>query len=140
MTTPQTAAQAARKALANSQPSSASTPPRPTFSTTPQAAQFWRQMAQIYGRRWTSTHGEAPTELWSMGVSGLSPEQLSMGLAECVRCGEPWPPSLPEFLAWCRPRSRENAAMYRCVPQLPAPVSDKETARTELAKLRRVLA
>jgi hypothetical protein len=30
---------------------------------------------------------------------------------------------------------RENAAMYRNVPQLPAPKSSQETARRELQKL-----
>lgn len=54
----------------------------------------------------------------------------------CLTNGEAWPPSLPEFLGWCRPKSRENAAAYRCVPMLTAPTSSPGRAHDELAKLR----
>jgi hypothetical protein len=102
-------------------------------------ATFWLRMAEIYGRKWTSVHGETPTELWSTALSALSGDQVKRGLLACLTNGDPWPPSLPEFLAGCRPQPRENAAAYRCVPQLPAPVSSRDTARAELAKLRGAL-
>jgi hypothetical protein len=57
-------------------------------------------------------------------------------LEACVVSGDAWPPSLPEFLGMCKPPKRENAAAYRWAPQLPAPVSSKETAQARLAKLR----
>ena len=57
----------------------------------------------------------------------------------CLSNGEPWPPSLPEFVAWCRPKPRENAAAYRCVPMLAPPVSSPDKARAEIAKLRGTL-
>lgn len=64
---------------------------------------------------------------------------MKAGLRACMKSGEPWPPSLPEFLAMCRPPKRENAAAYQWVRQLPAPVSQPEKARAELAKLRGLL-
>lgn len=69
----------------------------------------------------------------------MSFDELKRGLSECLNSGNAWPPSLPEFLAMCKPTKRENAAMYRNVPQLPAPVSDKATAAANLAKLRQLV-
>jgi len=42
-------------------------------------------------------------------------------------------------MAMCKPAKRENAAMYQNVPQLPAPVSDKETAAANLRKIRQLV-
>ena len=66
----------------------------------------------------------------------MSADELKEGLRACMNNGNAWPPSLPEFLAMCKPAKRENAAAYRWAPQLPAPVSSKETAQAQLAKLR----
>jgi len=69
----------------------------------------------------------------------LGSEQIRRGLEACVTSGDAWPPSLPEFMAMCKPAKRENAAMYLNVPQLPAPVSDKETAAANLRKIRQLV-
>ena len=128
------AAAAAAGMAAGSQPSTASA--RPTAKPSKVAATFWLRMTEIYGHRWTSAHGETPTELWSTALSALSGEQIRVGLMACLDSGEPWPPSLPEFVAWCRPKPRENAAAYRCVPMLSAPTTPPDRAHEELARLR----
>ena len=56
-----------------------------------------------------------------------------------MACGGEWPPSLPSFVAMCKPQKRENAAMYRNVPRLPAPVASPETAARNLAEARKAL-
>lgn len=131
----QKAGEIARRAA--SQPSTESAAPTPQRSKT--AAKFWLRMTEIYGLKWTSAHGETPTDLWSTALSALSGEAVKAGLHACLTSGEAWPPSLPEFVALCRPPRRENAAAYRWHPQLPAPVSRPEKARAELAKIRATL-
>lgn len=126
------AGEIARRAA--SQPSTESAAPTPQHLRT--AAKFWLRMTEIYGHKWTSAHGETPTDLWSTALSALSGEAVKAGLHACLTSGDAWPPSLPEFLAVCRPPRRENAAAYRWLPQLPAPVSEREYARAEIAKLR----
>lgn len=69
----------------------------------------------------------------------LSRDELKRGVMACLESGEAWPPSLPEFVALCKPKKRENEAMYQHVPQLPAPVSSKETARNNLASIRQLV-
>jgi len=64
------------------------------------------------------------------------------GLAQCVKQGDPWPPSLPAFLALCKPAKRENAGMYRVSPpMLEHKLTDeqKETARERIAAMKRGL-
>lgn len=100
------------------------------------AAKLWLRMAEIYGHKWSSQMGDTPTELWSMALSGLSGDEIREGLKSCITNGNAWPPSLPEFLAMCRPPKREFGAAYRIVPMLPTPVSTRETAVGWLKKAR----
>lgn len=69
----------------------------------------------------------------------MSAADLGQGITGCVKSGEPWPPSLPEFRAFCRPPKRENAGAYRYNgPSLPHLLSDEERAkgRAALALMR----
>lgn len=128
---------AAARLAAESRPSTECE--RQTEKPSKAAATLWLRMTEIYGHRWTSAHGETPTALWSTALSGLSGDQVKRGLLACLTNGDAWPPSLPEFLAWCRPPARENAAAYRAVPMLPAPVSSPERAKQELQQIRQRL-
>jgi hypothetical protein len=100
------------------------------------ATVFWTRMASLYGHKWASQYGSSPDELWTKALTALGSDAIRRGLEACVVSGDAWPPSLPEFMGMCKPPKRENAAAYRWVPQLPAPVSSKETAQANLAKLR----
>jgi len=100
---------------------------------------LWGRMTEIYGHKWTSNYGTKPTDVWSKQLSALSRDDLKRGVTVCMTNGEPWPPSLPEFLAMCRPRKRENEAMYQCVPQLPPPPPNPEKAKAGIEAARKAL-
>lgn len=103
------------------------------------ATVFWTRMASLYGHKWASQYGSSPDELWTKALTTLGSDAIRRGLEACVVSGDAWPPSLPEFMAMCKPQKRENEAMYRHVPALPAPVSSKETAAERLAAIRQGL-
>jgi hypothetical protein len=94
---------------------------------------LWGRMAEMYGHKWTSSYGESPNEAWSRAISELSMEQIKAGVAACLKSGEAWPPSLPEFLGYCTPAKSYPAGMY--AKGLPAPVTDKETAWANIHQL-----
>jgi hypothetical protein len=66
---------------------------------------LWLRMTQIFGHAWTSSMGDDPNgstgNTWRAGLAGLSPPQISTGLAACMARGGEWPPSLPSFRAMC---------------------------------------
>lgn len=106
---------AAQRALNGNRSSSES---EPKMDWTPKLAKFWDRMTEIYGHRWTSTRGEKPVSgLWWKAISKLSETELRCGLSTCLRSRGGWPPTLPEFIDYCRPK-RENAAMYREFPPM----------------------
>lgn len=137
------AAEAAQAAAIALRSSSASTPTRQTGSIDSanlrRVKNFWTRMVEMYGPKWTSQAGEKPTELWSKAVSALSDDQVRTALGKCIKSGDRWPPSLPEFLTLARGEKRENWQAYRYAPMLPTPVSSKETAAAKLAEARKAL-
>ena len=66
-------------------------------------ATFWARMAQIYGHKWTSSHGLMDEDnIWLIGLSGCSKNQIKLGLNFLVKeRSDSWPPSLPEFREIC---------------------------------------
>lgn len=99
-------------------------------------------MSSIYGHKWVSAYGPQDDGTWAVGLSGYTPEQIGRGLRACLDRNDPWPPSLPEFRALCKPGPRENAAAYRDFP--PAlehkPSADQKLAAHHLlAELRRAV-
>ena len=71
----------------------------------------------------------------------MSAADLGQGIIACLKSGEAWPPSLPEFRAYCRPK-RENAAAYRYSgPMLPHTLDDdaRAKARALIATIRKAL-
>lgn len=103
------------------------------------ATVFWSRMASLYGHKWHSQYGSSPDELWATALTTLGSDEIRRGLEACVISGDPWPPSLPEFLAMCRPAKRENAKAYSTAPMLPTPVSSRETAMAGIQAARKRL-
>ena len=62
-------------------------------------------LASFYGARfadmWRGVDPGAVKAQWAHALSDVSDEELRTGLAACR--GRVWPPTLPEFLAFCRP-------------------------------------
>ena len=62
---------------------------------------LWKKFTRIYGHKWVSNFGKMDDGTWLSGLSGLSPDQIVFGIAQCINRGNPWPPSLPEFRSIC---------------------------------------
>ena len=73
---------------------------------------------------------------WAQGLKGADPHRIKSALEQLQISGEKWPPSLPEFLALCKPKM---AACHQ--PFLPAPEKkvNKELANRHLNELRAIL-
>ena len=82
-------------------------------------------MAEVYGTRWTSAYGDNPDAgagpTWAKGLAGVEPRQLAAGLSASIASADPWPPTLPEFVALCRQAPRPEPK------KLPAPTIDEQT-------------
>lgn len=87
---------------------------------------LWERMTHIYGHRWTSAYGEAAVhdgelsdtaKTWASGLRGVTGDQLADGLRACVERVDPWPPSLPEFVALCKGKN-ENGFKLDYTPQV----------------------
>lgn len=77
-------------------------------------------MLAVYGKKFQDQwHSVTPTEMlavWSMGLSGYTAKEVQRGLAACMT--HIWPPTLPEFILWCRPPMDHEAAFSEAVSQL----------------------
>lgn len=68
-------------------------------------------MAALYGHAWVSLHGVAPQaedgtltihgDTWSKVLTGLTGQQIGLGLEACMAGGGEFPPSAPHFRAMC---------------------------------------
>lgn len=74
-------------------------------------ANLWERLTHLYGHKFTSTYGEVAVkngkltgaaQTWASGLRGINGDQLADGLRACVSRADPWPPSLPEFVALCK--------------------------------------
>ena len=51
-------------------------------------AELWRRMTAMYGHKWASQYGECDAdETWSIGLAGVTPDQLAAGLRHCLAVG-----------------------------------------------------
>lgn len=105
---------------------------------------LWRRMTELYGHRWTSGFGDAPTDGWTLAVGALPPEMIRAGLERMVRQGKhnDWPPTALEFRALCLPCSEdlglpsEDAAYRQAVDWSRLSAADRHPA--VLATLRQL--
>ena len=65
---------------------------------------IWEFMAQMYGDLWVNAYGECAAEniAWKAGISGLTGKQIKAGLEKVALSGKTFPPTLPEFLFYCK--------------------------------------
>ncbi len=93
-------------------------------------------MAKIYGHKWVSSFGAADDGTWLSGLRDVTPEQIGIGLERCRIRSEPWPPTLPEFRALCKPA---GAPYHHPFPRLPKPPVNPAIAERELNKMHQLL-
>ena len=93
--------------------------------------------------KWVSgIHGveSEAIEQWSIGLSGLTGENIKLGLERCRDLE--WPPSIKEFRSLCIPEKyahRQNASAYEVFKQLPKPETDKDKAKVAILEAKKAL-
>jgi len=77
-------------------------------------------MSGTYGSKfadlWRGTDLAAVRRLWGKKLATLSRDELRRGSDALM--GRPYPPTLPEFVALCRPGINVDAALYEATQQL----------------------
>jgi hypothetical protein len=77
-------------------------------------------MTDLFGARWLETYGDEPSPTWANQIESLEEHQLKQGLSTVLKSGSPHPPSLPEFLAFCRRQLATPDTSFRPVVTDPA--------------------
>lgn len=91
-------------------------------------------MTNMYGHRWSSQFSNPDAVCrWEAALARCSGEQLAKGLAACLNSGKEWPPTLPGFLALCKPKV-EHPRMRDTTPKLPGPVASEAVHNREIEK------
>ncbi len=84
------------------------------------AERVFERLATIYGARladlWRGCDQGAIKDTWGRALSQYSTSEIRRGLQGCLT--RPWPPTLPEFLALCRPPIDHEAAYREAVEQI----------------------
>lgn len=67
--------------------------------------ELWVHLLAMYGHRFESAHGRTPAgiagDTWRAALADIDPIGIGRGLDACLRSGEEWPPSAPQFRAMC---------------------------------------
>ena len=65
-------------------------------------ASLWARMAQMFGAKWERSFGSEPNYAWSEALCDLTDKQIQRGLEAMIADGLSYPPSLPQFLKYCK--------------------------------------
>ena len=93
-------------------------------------------MADAFGSRWTSNYGDEPSQVWLGELANLTDEQVREGIRRTVEVGHEWPPTLGQFMGYCK---AAVPACHRPFPELPKPPQDKDLGRREADAIREML-
>ena len=123
---------------------------RANVSTNVQSGQvmdrIWLRMTEVFGHRWISAWGESSNPdgtltstavTWAQGLSRFSLDEIRQGLEKMVEKWTYWPPTLPEFMALCKPK--RTAPYHKMARTLPQPEVDMGTITSNLCKMRAIL-
>lgn len=95
-----------------------------TLSALPEAwiKRLFERMEDRYGTMWADRYGPFPRErvmaTWAADLADMSRDELARGVTACL--DRPYPPTLPEFRALCRPPIDQETAHAEAVLQLTA--------------------
>lgn len=86
------------------------------------AEKLIQKMQILYGskfaQQWEGIRPEIMIAEWSEELAGLTGPEIAKGLDACrIR---PWPPTLPEFIALCRPPMNPEVAFHEAIKGLTA--------------------
>ncbi len=69
---------------------------------------LFAKFAAIFGTKladqWAGIDLEKVKETWTQSLSELTRQEIVSGIQTMVRAGKPFPPTLPEFYGYCRPK------------------------------------
>jgi len=86
------------------------------------ATRLVHRLVMTYGTRfWQAYEGIGEVELaqhWARELAGFTGAEIAAGLAACKT--RPWPPTLPEFMALCRPWMDAQVAFQQAVAGMSA--------------------
>jgi hypothetical protein len=101
---------------------------------------LWDLLGQTWGSKFYEQYGPQPNDAWGMFLSGASIDAAKYALRKLVETGQPFAPTLPEFMAHARKWDRDTAAVDAEMQRLPAPLrADPEKTKAELLKLRQLI-
>lgn len=63
--------------------------------------ELWKRMAEIYGHKWTSSHGDVDSGTWLSALRNIPEDRIVSGMNKLLLRSDTWPPTLPEFLQLC---------------------------------------
>jgi len=96
----------------------------------------WEQLAEAFGRRFTSQYGLEPLDTWIRACQTFTDLHLARGLANWCADGNEWPPTLPEFIqAVTRRAPPEHKPFPKALPRPKASKGAVETWRTKMREM-----
>ena len=90
---------------------------------------LFERMELSYGAKFTNSWGGIDPHkmrlFWARELAGTTPEQMKAGV-EAMKRAE-WPPTLPEFVAMCRPPTDYSEALYEAIEQIQRREEGRDT-------------
>ena len=95
------------------------------------SAEFvWQKLTEFYGDQWVKSAGDSPNKSWINAMNTLETSQIKRGLAEIVKQGKEWPPSLPAFMKLCRSSEHDDSFDRFILRAIPANYAELLTANS----------
>lgn len=82
------------------------------------ATEVWDRLLGCFGESLLRKYGATPPEEWKGAIAMLGDYQLQRGMRRLLYSGKGTPPTLPEFLKWCRTVGHDDN-----IPDEPAPLA-----------------
>ena len=92
------------------------------------ALKVWTSLCEMFGSRFQSNYGEAPSQMWIESINGFKDYEIQRGLRKLLHKGSGTPPTLPQFIAACKYSEEEDStpsstvALPRIASQYDEPV------------------
>jgi len=103
---------------------------------------LFARFSVIYGHKWTSVYPNSEMisvakREWARALGRVTGEQIQLGIEGLIDSGEPWPPTIPEFITVCKNTTLK--AQTVSPKALPKPRPEKEVLAGYFAKMRDAL-
>lgn len=93
--------------------------------------------SQKVGTMWVDASMAEVKAVWAEQLGRFEPGSIAGALQRLIDSGNQWPPTLPEFVEFCRQASvdRRAAQRFEALPAPGATFTDTETAKRKVADL-----